>query len=86
MTPGQLAYEGYVNHCGGLMMYSNDKFPPWTDLPASVKAAWEASASAVAPALLARIVQAIRDVHGFGARETWDTDQQMLLLAEKLTK
>jgi len=45
-TLGQVGFEAYNESKGGLT-YDNKPIPPWAELPADVKAAWEAAAGAI---------------------------------------
>lgn len=46
MTRGQIAYAAYAQATGGLN-FLGQPMPEWPDLPASIRAAWEAAAQAI---------------------------------------
>ena len=43
---GQVAYEAYVQHCGGLSIHG-EPLPAWGDQSAEICAHWDAAAQAV---------------------------------------
>jgi hypothetical protein len=45
---GQVAYEAYRNHTGGVSLVSGAKIPEWQELNVEIKAAWNAAAAAIA--------------------------------------
>ena len=46
MTDGQIAYEAYVDHCGGKSI-RGEELPDWDHQHAEIRAHWEAAAEAV---------------------------------------
>ena len=71
MTPGQQAYQGYLEQAGGRSLATGDKLPKFSDLNAEIRAAWEAAAANVGP---------LREINGvtasqcqFGAQESHHT-------------
>lgn len=48
MTVGQVAYEAYCASSGGLSLVSGARLPPWLDLRAEIKDAWEKAGMAAA--------------------------------------
>lgn len=47
MTFGQMAYEAYRAHTGGISLASGQPIPNWAALKPAIRAAWETSAEAV---------------------------------------
>lgn len=58
-TPGEVAYEGYRDHTGGLT-WNGYPMPMWADLKPDTRAAWEASACAVRRGLLALVLKMLK--------------------------
>lgn len=48
---GQIAYEAYVQHCGGKSIRGED-LPVWAEQDAAIQAHWEAAAQAVVSAVV----------------------------------
>jgi hypothetical protein len=46
-TPGQIAYEGYLNYSGGKSLITEVTLPLWEDQDPKIQNAWEAAAKAV---------------------------------------
>lgn len=46
-SPGQIAYDAYKTATGGRSLVSGDPLPEFAQLPAPIRAAWEAAAEAV---------------------------------------
>jgi hypothetical protein len=46
-TPGSVAYEAYRESAGGRSLVSGDPLPQFDELPAQIRAAWDAAAQAV---------------------------------------
>lgn len=47
MTIGQLGYEAYRAHTGGVSLASGQPIPDWAALKPEIRAAWETSSEAV---------------------------------------
>lgn len=47
-TNGQIAYEGYLQKCGGVSLVSGAPLPKWEEQAAAIQEAWEAAGEAVA--------------------------------------
>lgn len=47
-TLGQIGYEGYRNHTGGISLVSQQPIPAWEGLKKDIQDAWEAAAQAIA--------------------------------------
>jgi hypothetical protein len=48
---GQLAYEVYVEHCGGVSIHG-EALPSWEGLRPEIKGHWDAAAQAVESAVI----------------------------------
>ena len=46
-TLGQVGYEAYRAHTGGVSLASGQPIPEWDQLKAEIQAAWEAAGDAV---------------------------------------
>lgn len=44
---GRLAYEAYLEACGGRSLVSGDELPEWDDQSPEIKAAWDHVGDAV---------------------------------------
>ena len=49
-TLGEIGYEAYRSHTGGISIISGQPIPEWSALRAEIREAWEAGAGAVAGA------------------------------------
>lgn len=47
LSLGQIAYDAYRNHAGGVSLVSGDPLPGWDELPERIQAAWEAAADSI---------------------------------------
>ena len=47
MSPGQIAYEAYLNFSGGNSLVTGAKLPEWPEAAPKIKLAWEHAAWAV---------------------------------------
>lgn len=63
MTYGQIAYEAYRAHTGGVSLATGAPIPEWGALPEPIKAAWEAAGAAVSRRTL---MHAAADVEDYG--------------------
>ena len=45
---GRLAYEAYARHAGNRSLITAQMLPLWPEVPAEIRAAWDAAAAAVA--------------------------------------
>lgn len=55
-TPGQIAYEAYVDASHGASLISGSPLPAWTDQDPKIRAAWELGAAAVCLEQIARLL------------------------------
>jgi hypothetical protein len=55
-TPGNVAYDAYMDFTGGVSLTSGQPLPEWDKQSDRHRAAWEAAAEAVALRLMERIV------------------------------
>jgi hypothetical protein len=55
-TPGQIAYDAYMDFSGGVSLTSGHPLPEWDKQSDRHRAAWEAAAEAVQLSLMKRIV------------------------------
>ena len=46
-TPGQIGYEAYRNHTGGISLASGRPIPEWDKLTGAIREAWEAAGAAI---------------------------------------
>lgn len=47
-TMGEIAYNAYRDHTGGISLATGVQIPEWRFLPKDIKAAWEAAGGAAA--------------------------------------
>ena len=45
--PGQIAYEAYRNHTGGISLITKQSIPQWSELSPLIQTAWEAAAKPI---------------------------------------
>lgn len=50
-TFGQIGYEAYRNHTGGISLASGQSIPEWDSLRQDIRDAWDASGAAIATAI-----------------------------------
>lgn len=64
-TYGQIGYEAYRAHTGGVSLATGAPIPEWDALPQAIKAAWEAAGMVVAKHMLRT---AAADVEDYGRK------------------